>query len=189
MKSSIVLAGFIWAFISAAYAADWLTEDFYSFNFDLNGVAVTFTPQGDTNYTVSAETITELPVNVDDYPGDSIYLDFETLVAYREESYSVALSVLGGSYKIPYFVGIEGGGYFENLYISPNGFMHFSELTPYPWDYSPSLSEHFAHFPLSLLFGMISFHGGAVMSVLPLRGIRRVMWLPTRTCLTTSTRT
>ncbi len=114
----------------AVHAADWLTQQFSYSTFDLNGVAVTFTPEGPsleetTNYTISAETITELPVNLDDVPN-------ETYLTMNDDSVQIVPFEYG---YVPYF-----GTYYVRMRIGSNGYITFNQSDG---DFTPSLTDHF----------------------------------------------
>jgi hypothetical protein len=146
MCSKLLIIGAVLAGSITTHAADWLTEEFNYFNFDLNGVAVTFTPEGDTNYTISAEAITNLPVDLANEPDQQpiVFLDYDR---------STVTALTTGTF--PYF-----GTYYDIIHVSPNGWItfDFGERDQYP-----SLQDHFDQLRISLFWAHLHpWEGGDV---------------------------
>ncbi len=111
----------------SAHATDWLTEIFYG-TFDLNNTSVIFTPDGSDNYTVSAESITNLPV---DWTSGDVNIGAPNYHNLGDNGY-VGLGI-GGNFT--YF-----GTSWNGVYLNSNGNLTFGGYNRY-W---PDIDDQFA---------------------------------------------
>ena len=128
----------------SGFAKNYLTEHFMSADFDLNGMSVTFTPDGSENfYAVSATNITEFPVDNSEHTfvsGVGVYPYFRTatfpdkkISIYGTEYSSMQISQKG---VISFFSSSETGDSYELNSTYPNLSTHFSKVrVALFWDY------------------------------------------------------
>jgi hypothetical protein len=152
MKKLILMAGAALMVNMSAQATDWLTEYFYG-NFDLNGVSLTFTPDGTDNYTVSAETITELPVDLLAGTSDIGLVDYVIFSSTWEPH---SLTIPNGG-RFTFF-----GEQYSTVWLSGRGVINFG--TQDRWLY-PSLSDHYLYPGISLFFQYLNPTEGKISYV------------------------
>ncbi len=132
-----------------ANATEYYTEQFdaYSYSFDLNGLSLTYTPDGSTNfYSIAATNITELPVDTTGYPG--IYTGGDGIVPiYIQDPKTVKI------YGTPY----------TRFYLSGDGYLMFNAIVK---DWTPTIAEHFAYQRIALFWtDLYSPAGGTISAV------------------------
>jgi hypothetical protein len=112
---------------------DYYTEQFSSWDFDLNGMSLTFTPDGsDSSYSANALPISAL--HVDPASHNSVYMNDDSSV-YTELTDGKTVKLYAGSYS--------------HFYIGSNGYITFntSDRT-----YIESFDEHFSKPRISAFF-------------------------------------
>jgi hypothetical protein len=149
MKKLILMAGAALMVNMSAQATDWLSQYFYN-NFDLNNTSLTFTPVGTTNFTVSAETITELPVDLD--TPDVNMGAVSTLTLYYNSSI-YPIDIANGNF---YFF----GKYYTSFYLC-RGLITFGNANtyPYPWDWN----DFYDHPAIGLFFNYWNTQSGGTI--------------------------
>lgn len=129
------------------YATNYFTEQFY-YDFDLNGLSLTFTPDGSPDfYSVSATNITALP-DADLSGAAELSMSDDTVYRYFIKDDEVV-----------YLYGVS----YIAMRITSNGFITFNDTTG---DWSPSLREHFAYRRIALFWADLNPRYGGTISVM-----------------------
>ncbi len=131
-KSLIVVLVQIFLFCTTAISANYYTQ-YFSGNFDLNGVSLTFTPDGSENfYSESGVGITNLPVDTTDATG---------LLWAGTDDGSIAVNINTS-------VSLYGTTY-DTVYIGSNGYLTFESIDT---TWTASVSNHFSQARISLFY-------------------------------------
>lgn len=147
MKKRVLLGIFIPLFTLSltCHAVDYFTELFDSNNFDLDGLSLTFTPDGSASYyTANAVAITELPVNTAGH----------TTVTIAGED-GVVFRTVGNAKQLPFY-----GTDYERFTIGANGYITFGSLGD--TDYNETFDNHFDLPRISAFFDDLQRGNGVV---------------------------
>lgn len=122
---------FIASTIMTGHAADYSTELFGSRTFDLEGISLTFTPDGSSTYSIEGSRMSALPVD----PADHTPLNMAD-----DTFFHVHLA--------PYFFDFYGNTY-QEAFIGSNGYITFGQGDS---TWGVTTSNHFAQARISTLY-------------------------------------